>query len=356
MLNKDIEIIPYYLLENNTWDDLGTVKSFTDKNLEILIKKTFINFNDIEINEIEGDGSDRNWIRIKDKNNSLIAVSHGLNPPDGDLQAKSFVKIGMHLHEKNIPVPKIYEYDFFSGIALLEDLGDLRFQDFISEKNEKDKKTFCEKIIKELFDFSLKGIIGFSHEMTYQTPVYDQKLSFEECLYFKNEFLKEYLKADFDNEKLDKEFRYISENTQKNSLTGLMHRDFQSRNIMMKNNRPFFIDFQGARKGPVQYDLASFIIDPYMNLDQNIQNHLLDFASEKASEYKINKNNFKKSFYFCGVSRNLQILGAFSFLSMKKNKKYFETYIPAAINSLKKLLGKFEDPQLNYLKSIISKY
>jgi aminoglycoside/choline kinase family phosphotransferase len=121
-----------------------------------------------------------------------------------------------------------------------------------------------------------------------------------------------------------------------------MHRDLQSRNIMVKDDRFFFIDFQGGRLGPVQYDLASLLIDPYAGLAAAEQEHLLDYAiRQMARRQTIDPQAFRRRFAFCALSRNLQILGAFGFLSTVKGKKQFARYIPAALRSLASRLAEF---------------
>jgi aminoglycoside/choline kinase family phosphotransferase len=117
-----------------------------------------------------------------------------------------------------------------------------------------------------------------------------------------------------------------------------MHRDMQSRNIMVKNNRVCFIDFQGARSGPLQYDLASLLIDPYVNLKDKIREELLHYAMEKLKLSRDKKENFLQCYHYCSLTRNMQFLGAFSFLSQIKKRKKFEQYIPDSIQSLKQII------------------
>jgi aminoglycoside/choline kinase family phosphotransferase len=111
----------------------------------------------------------------------------------------------------------------------------------------------------------------------------------------------------------------------------LIHRDFQSRNIMIRDDRHYLIDFQGARTGPIQYDLASLLIDPYVGLNQDLRQHLLTYAARQAAvRLQCAADHFIRGFRYCAVTRNLQMLGAFGFLSRVKGKREFETWIPAA--------------------------
>jgi aminoglycoside/choline kinase family phosphotransferase len=123
---------------------------------------------------------------------------------------------------------------------------------------------------------------------------------------------------------------------------------------MVKNNRFYFIDFQGGRLGPVQYDLASLLIDPYVNLSRSVQDILLTFAVDTLSPViRIDPYRFLSCYRHCAVTRNLQILGAFGFLSRIKKKTYFEKYIPNAIESLTNNLSYFENMEFPNLTSLM---
>ena len=109
---------------------------------------------------------------------------------------------------------------------------------------------------------------------------------------------------------LEDEFRQLADNSLEFSVNGFMHRDMQSRNIILKNDHFYFIDFQGGRSGPIQYDLASLLIDPYVKLSRSVQNILLDFSVEiLAPAIGVHPHNFLSCYKYCAITRNLQILG-----------------------------------------------
>jgi aminoglycoside/choline kinase family phosphotransferase len=130
-----------------------------------------------------------------------------------------------------------------------------------------------------------------------------------------------------------------------------MHRDFQSRNIMVHNGTFYVIDFQGARLGPILYDLAALLIDPYVNLPTALREELLDYASAPlAALTGASVAEVRRTYRLCALSRNLQMLGAFGFLTQRKNKPAFARYIPAALRSLREnldRLGPARFPRLN---------
>ena len=212
-----------------------------------------------------------------------------------------------------------------------------------------------QNIIIDLIKLSTRGIKGFDLAWTYQTPIYNQDVILEkECAYFVDAFLRTYLGmaktfADFEHE-----FTFIADKAIEFSVPGFMHRDVQSRNIMIKNNRFYFIDFQGGRPGPIQYDFASLLIDPYVALPYAIQNQLLEYTMSKMStEMDIDPQHFLLGYTYCALSRNLQILGAFGYLSCVKGKKSFEKYIPRAIETLMHMLNGFKDDKFPKLTSTL---
>jgi aminoglycoside/choline kinase family phosphotransferase len=202
----------------------------------------------------------------------------------------------------------------------------------------------------------LEGAGGFNPTWTFQTAYYDQNLILErECRYFVDAFLNGYLNLNIGFEDLAPDFYHLAERIQKYGCRGFMHRDFQSRNIMVNGSDIYFIDFQGGRIGPIQYDLASLLIDPYTALSQPLQRQLLQFSIEHLSTlFPFSAEHFQKGFHYCAISRNLQILGAFGFLSRVKKKIRFEKYIPQAITILKNNLNvHFKGDQFKLLKAVI---
>ncbi|WP_186441069.1 sugar phosphate nucleotidyltransferase [Desulfamplus magnetovallimortis] len=359
----------------------------------------------IKIEPLSGDGSDRRWFRCKIDEQSFIAASHGIQP-DTSFDSKpmseidSFIKIGKHLYLKNIPVPAIRAFDRFAGVVILDDLGDTHLQTIINNektdsqplwKNSKIKyshdnnegyfygKSYLEaksllkssaltqvhdnneidfngrqnniigiykKLCELLILFSMEGIKNFDSFWTFQTSYYSKTMIIEnECRYFMDAFVKNYLGHRQDLfEIFLPSFEYMADMAIENAFEGLMHRDMQSRNIMVKDGDFFFIDFQSARKGPIQYDLASLLIDPYVNLDNNIRNSTLEYCAEKIEQLTgFDSQKFIQGYRFCAVTRNLQMLGAFSHLSKNRGKTFFEQYIPVALSSLKN--------NLEYIKS-----
>jgi NDP-sugar pyrophosphorylase family protein/aminoglycoside/choline kinase family phosphotransferase len=353
-----------YITTGRYWKDLGTPKRYSlavfDKMAPEAFKQAFpgLSGNNIVRTELYGDGSDRKWYRLNCGHQSLVMADHGIRQDDSTCEANAFVSIGLHLQAKGIPVPKIYSYDTFSGHIFMEDLGDINFQTFVKNaKNQGNVISSYKLLIQHIGKLSVDGNKDFDPAWTYQTANYSKDLIIDrECRYFVDAFLKGYLKMDIRFQDFEDEFRSLADEALKFSINGFMHRDLQSRNIMVKNNRFYFIDFQGGRLGPVQYDLASLLIDPYVNLSRSVQDNLLKFSVETLSPLiRIEPDKFLSCYQYCAITRNLQILGAFGFLSRIKKKTYFEKYIPNAIKTLKHNLFSSDTIELTGLKAIVEK-
>ncbi|MBU8849660.1 MAG: phosphotransferase [Desulfobacterales bacterium] len=343
------------------WSDIGTPDSYSMTSLIELAASEFgikhDRIKNIRVDKLAGDGSDRNWYRTTYKTWSFIVSDHGICMPKSDrrLQLNSFVHIGNHLFSKGILVPRILNHDALSGMVILEDLGDIHLETQVKQKNNNEFTIkIYKKVIDRLIDFSIKGFTDFKKEWTCQTQTYSKELIIEkECRYFMEAFIRDYLKLDVGFDKFSNDFDHIADHALKYGLIGLMHRDMQSRNIMIQNSRIYFIDFQSARSGPLQYDLASLLIDPYVNLKDQTRNDLLQYAVGKLKLNGIESQNFLKCYQYCCLTRNLQFLGAFSFLSQIKKKKSFKRYIPESVKSLKRIIADLNTDKLPELSKLV---
>ena len=343
------------------WADIGTKESYSMTSLLELAAFQFGIQEDkikaIQIDKLAGDGSDRLWYRATFQQQSYVICDHGICLPDSEafLQINAFVRIGHHLLAKQIPVSSILNHDVLSGMVILDDLGDVHLETLIKQENNDDFTLEAYKtVIDRLIDFSIQGAQGFKTEWTCQTPTYSKELIVEkECRYFMEAFLQGYLKLNLFFSEFSDEFNHIADHALKHGFLGLMHRDLQSRNIMMNKGQPFFIDFQSARLGPLQYDLASLLIDPYVCLGQPIKENLLHYTMKKLKLNPGECHDFLQSYQYCCLTRNLQFLGAFSFLSQKKKKPAFEHYIPDAVSSLKNIITGLDTDSLPKLSRLI---
>jgi NDP-sugar pyrophosphorylase family protein/aminoglycoside/choline kinase family phosphotransferase len=356
--------IQAFVCQNNYWKDIGTPERYKEVANELSISQAFeIAYPDnptgsITRLKLKGDGSERCWYRLISDHETMVMVDHGITAGPGTYEIDSFLNIGRHLRAKGIPVPRIQHYDRFAGLVFIEDLGDVNLQATIQQSSSADAIIAqYQSVIDLLVQLAVTGADGFDPDWAYQTPAYDHELILErECRYFIEAFVNDYLGMNESYAAYLDEFTKIAQNALADATIGFMHRDMQSRNIMLKDNQFYFIDYQGGRLGPVQYDLASLLIDPYVELPKNIQNSLTEFYLQLLSKnLHIDSPKFLKAFKYCSLTRNFQVLGAYGYLSKAKGKTYFERYIPAAVRSLSAGLAGCSNPGFPGLSTLAEK-
>ncbi|WP_054031985.1 sugar phosphate nucleotidyltransferase [Desulfatitalea tepidiphila] len=351
------------VLDHPYWRDIGTPQSYFLAAAEQMAPLAFEKAlgrrpsAPIERFPLQGDGSDRRWYRVACGTHSLVMVDHGIRPArDGQQEVDAFIDIGNHLAAKGVAVPRIWLHDRFSGLVFLEDLGQTHLQDIAARQNNPELLQIYRKVIDQWLHMALSGKQDFSTRWTWQTPCYDRELILErECRYFVDAFLVGYLGRSETYADLVADFSPLADRTIDHGIPGFLHRDLQSRNIMVKEERIYFIDFQGGRLGPLQYDLASLLIDPYVQLPPEMQKELLAYALHRLKAIaNIDADGFQRGYDCCALTRNLQMLGAFGYLTRVKEKGYFEAYIPAAVSTLQRHLNSQTTLRLPRLTAIIN--
>ena len=235
----------------------------------------------------------------------------------------------------------------------MEDMGSTSLQDLLS--SNKDPLTIYIKLLKHLFRLQISGASDFNTAWCSQTQRYDRNvMRLYEANYFRDAFLCLYLGLKNEWPELEVPFNYLAETASRADSNFLLHRDFQSRNIMISEGEIGIIDWQGARLGPLGYDLASLLIDPYIDLPRQDKNAIFEQYLLLIKEHNAAwTESFKRYYPYLAIQRNLQILGAFSYLTKTMEKPYFETYIPAALRSLHDLLHEVTDPELSPLRDLL---
>ncbi|MFP4040682.1 MAG: sugar phosphate nucleotidyltransferase [Desulfosudaceae bacterium] len=331
------------LPENGEWDDIGTPRSYRHRAFHVMarqsLRQAFGRASAYTVKSLPADGSDTIWTRIDSSRGSLIACNRGIRPDETTSETDSLAHILPHLFRKGIPVPRLYGIDTFAGLAFMEDLGDVNLQTAArgKELNDDNLAGLYRPVINHLVELATAGAQGFDTSWTCQSERYDKNMILEkECRYFTTAFLSGWLNLEPDDgEQLADDFNRLAEATLAAAIDGLMHRDLQSRNIMIHKGRPYFIDLQGVRFGPVQYDLASLLTDPYVNLPAAVQARLVRHYLQRLSRrFTFPEDLFRRGYACCAVTRNLQILGAFGYLTRQKNKSHFSPYIQPAAASL----------------------
>ncbi len=338
----DREPIKACVVSNHYWQDIGTPESYQAAVLDHMAPLAFEAafgarpHDPVQRRRLHGDGSDRRWFRLTDGDRSLVLADHGIRLSAAQQEVDAYVSIGKFLHATGVPVPRIYLHDNCAGLAFVEDAGDEHLQSLVGRSAVDRQQQLYRQVIDRWITMAMEGGRHFDPGWTYQSTHYDRQVILDrECRYFLKAFVNDYLGWPWNEEHFGSEFELLAREISRTEISGFMHRDFQSRNILVRKQRLYFIDFQGGRLGPVQYDLASLLIDPYAALPLDSQDQLKAYAVQQlVSKYQVDVEKFNAGFALCAVSRNLQILGAFAFLSRAKGKTHFENYIPGAVKSL----------------------
>ncbi|HPA25285.1 MAG TPA: RNase adapter RapZ [bacterium] len=312
----------------------------------------------VEIKALKGDGSDRTVYRLKNGRQTAIGV-YGKNRKENE----AFISFSKTLSEQKIKVPEIYLIDLDHNIYLEEDLGDELLFTWL-ERMGMEKKSFnplivgkYKKVLKVLPIIQIVAGKNINYGLCYQHIEFAHESMLWDMHYFKWNFLNLFYKDVIDNELLEKDFNALADFLLQERKDFFVYRDFQSRNIMLKNDEPYFIDYQSGRRGALQYDLVSLLYDAKAKIPESVREELLDFYLEEVNKIiAVDKERFKKYFYGFVLIRIMQALGAYGFLGVVKNKPQFLSSIPLALENLAGLKEKFSFlEQMPILKKIIEK-
>ncbi|MCF8063004.1 MAG: phosphotransferase [Deltaproteobacteria bacterium] len=302
---------------------------------------------------VPADGSQRAFFRIRPRHApiSLIAVENPPFTPFFRRENIAYLEIGNHLRRRGVPVPELFDRDLDRGWFLMEDLGELRLQDALSSGSG----DLAGAVLEALFHMQTQGAVGFDPAWCCQTARYDRGLMRQyESDYFREAFLEGYLGLDRVRRELEGAFEHLAAVAFSADAGFFLHRDFQSRNILVGDRGPGFVDWQGGRLGPLGYDLASFLIDPYLGLSETEQKRLYTCYADRLRDHDPSLvGRFEQTYPYLAVQRNLQVLGAYAFLSRARRKHFFLAFIPPAARTLQRLLAGLGDPRLRPLQNVV---
>jgi len=300
-------------------------------------------------------GSSRQYYRIISANHQAIGV---YNPDKSENRA--FITFTRHFLKYNLNVPQLYKSNIDKNIYLIEDLGNETLFSFIT-KNRTDEdfpykiKEHYKTAISELVKFQIDAFDGLDVSVCYPRSSFDKQSMLWDLHYFKYYFLK-LTQIPFDEQKLEDDFITLINFLLSTETEFYMYRDFQSRNIMVKKDKLYFIDYQGGRKGALQYDVASLLYDAKADIPQYIRDDLLEhYLLILNQKIKVNREKFKKYYHGYVLIRILQAMGAYGFRGIYEKKAHFLKSIPFAINNIEYLLLKNLIPQgLSELSSALN--
>ena len=311
---------------------------------ERYLKGQGVPLSDVIWKPLTGGGSDRTLYRLSTPAGSLILAVNE-SPPyssTGVNENDSFYYICHLLQSQGIGVPEIYAYDRARGWLMMEDLGDVHLQDeaLLLKDDPQGREALYKRVLAILPLIQVRGAHALDDRRIHNAPYNEHFVRQWESGYFYRSFLKGYCHLDIPESYLADEFDDLAAKLSSLDNTFFLYRDFQSQNIMIRNREIRFLDFQGGRRGPLHYDLASLLLDPYVDLSDNLQETLTDYYLRTLSRHTpFDEKQFLSDYPVVALHRNLQILGAFGHLSTVKGRQQFAQYIPTAIKSLKKLVN-----------------
>lgn len=302
------------------------------------------------IEALPGAGSNRKYFRIKDSV-PCIGVC-GTSPEENS----AFVYLSAHFRSKKLPVPEVYAVSDDRLHYLQEDLGDTPLFQLIRQASQTgytdELLDLLEQTIRLLPRFQFEGGQGMDFNRCYPPVPFNRRSIMWDLNYFKYCFLKA-TGTEFQEDLLENDFERMCDTLlAEASGNTFMYRDFQSRNVMIKNGSPYFIDFQGGRKGPFYYDVASFLWQAKANFPDTIRRHLIDEYLAALQPYQpTDKETFVGKLRHFVLFRTLQVLGAYGFRGYFEQKAHFLQSIPFAIENLRQLLdtGHTEYPYLCHI-------
>jgi aminoglycoside/choline kinase family phosphotransferase len=289
--------------------------------------------------QLPATASDRLYFRVTAKNDQTVIATHSTNIREN----RSFIALANHFASHGLNVPCIVFSSNDDKVYLQDDLGDVSLfsmlQQGISEAGVTEEvRMLYFNALQQLARFQFKASENLDYSHCYPVAEFDKTSMLWDLNYFKYYFLKP-SGIHFEEDLLEADFHTLIDALLKDQLRYFMFRDFQSRNIMIRNNTPWLIDFQGGRKGPVLYDLASCILDAKANLPHGFRNELKEhYYSLIPHQIRPDRKAFEKSLGNCMLIRILQAFGAYGFRGMIQKKTLFLQSIPYAAANLRHLL------------------
>ena len=285
-------------------------------------------------------GSSRKYYRVKSENkNALVVINNDYK------ENVAFIEFSKTFKDTNVNVPDIYYTNLDNNLYIIEDLGNTTLYSLIEKEGKitNEIKSLYERIISELPKIQVESGKKINYDLCYPRNKFDKQSIQWDLNYFKYFFLK-LAKIDFDEQELENDFETFINYLLETDTNNFLFRDFQSRNIIIKDDKVYFIDYQGGRKGALQYDIASLLFDAKAKLSNKLREELLDYYITQLNKItKINKDDFKNKYYGYVLIRILQAMGAYGYRGYFEQKTHFLTSIPPAIENLKYILTKIDD-------------
>lgn len=274
--------------------------------------------------------------RLRSRDTTLVGVAH-----KSQAENDAFVTLARHFASHNLPVPRIYSYKPSEGVYLEQDLGEVTLLDYLLSERTKTGQPFPNSV-QEVYKSALRVLPRFQIEAA-------RTLDFSLCLGAHTSFavilshdLKSFarelvgrLLPLYDTNALNEDFSRLISYLSEAKSAYFLYRDFQSRNIMLVNGEPFFIDFQSGLKGPLQYDVISLLYQSSAKIPEEHRQSLVEtYLEVVATHASCDREVFFRHYPAFIVSRMLQVLGVYGRQGLGAQKEYFAQSIPAALRTL----------------------
>ncbi len=295
-----------------------------------------------EIKELPSSGSNRIYFRIYFNKNETILASFN----DDVEENIAWYSYSVHFKSLGFNVPDVYSRDESYKYFLIQDLGSSDLFGLLEKQGENYVRKYYQKVIDDLILFQVEGVKNLDFDVAYPVKQFDKKSVLWDLNYFKYYFVKTH-EIIFNENKLEEDFQRFADELLKVSPQYFMYRDFQARNIMIHNDEPWYIDFQGGRQGPLQYDLVSLLFQARANLSSGFKIELHRLYLETLTEILPGEvKTFDKYFPLFVVFRLMQVLGAYGFRGIIQRKGHFLSSIPYATKNIMQFLD--EDFKANF--------
>ncbi len=324
------------------------------------------------VTALSGSGSNRRYCRMegapdgrgKAAGGKTVMGVIGTDRQEND----AFITIAAHFRSKGIAVPEVLAVSGDGMCYLQEDLGDDVLGDRVAEINGKGGfgasehesggaydetvRLLCEAM-RRLPKIQHEGAEGLDFNVCYPQPAFDRRMVMFDLNYFKYCFLKP-SGTEFNEVRLQDDFERLADELLGEETETFLYRDFNARNVMVRDGKPYFIDFQGGRRGPIYYDVASFIWQARAGFPQWLKEKMLGSYLEALSEYRtVDVEDFRRKLELFILFRTLQVLGAYGFRGLIEHKAKFVTPIPQAVANLKERLHTIEN-EYSYLYEVLA--
>ncbi|HBC80021.1 MAG TPA: aminoglycoside phosphotransferase [Bacteroidales bacterium] len=291
-----------------------------------------------EVVPLPRSGSDRRYYRIHDGNKTIIGAFN-VNPEEND----AFIGFTHHFRKKSLPVPELFGYLPERSVYYLQDLGDDNLYTWLHKKPviapfDQDTMKLYRKILDKLILFQTRGIDGLDLDLCYPHRSFDRQSMMWDMNYFKYMLLK-LLAVPFNERRLEQDFNMLADYLLETGQDYFLYRDFQTANVMVVGEEPWFIDYQGGRKGAPQYDVASMLYDAKIPMNETDRESLLAYYIDNfCGDTKEDQQKFRG--YYSGFSmiRVMQALGAFGFRGLYEQKPTFTDSIVPGVRLLNQLI------------------